>query len=113
MDGGEIDLGEVWLVGGWLGGGIWRRGFRRLRWRRCGAFRAGADQAGGVSLRRRFDGIGGGEHDALAIEDGVDAGTKAWPLGPIEIEVTAEVEQGDLTDLLAGAFGGDEAEGKV
>ena len=45
-----------------------------------------------------------------AIEGSLDAGTKARPFGRIEIEVTAEVEQGDLADPLAGAFGGDEAE---
>jgi hypothetical protein len=46
-------------------------------------------------------------------EQCLDAGAEARPVLPGQFEVAAEVEQGDLTDLLAGAFGGDQPVGVI
>ena len=51
-----------------------------------------------------FDGLGFREHAGLPGEKGLDAGAQARPIALGEIELAAEVEQGDLEDLFAGAF---------
>ena len=73
----------------------------------------GDDEAGGVALGQDFDGIGFCEHAGLSGEQCVDPGAQARPVVPGQVELAAEIEQGDLTDLLAGAFGGDQPEGEV
>ena len=60
-----------------------------------------------------FDGLGFREHAGLPGEKGLDAGAQARPIALGEIELAAEVEQGDLADLFAGAFGDDETEREV
>ena len=52
-----------------------------------------------------------GEHAGLPGEKGLDAGAQARPIALGEIELAAEVEQGDLADLFAGAFGGRRRDG--
>jgi hypothetical protein len=94
----DIDLGKSCC---WRGGG-------------CGG--ADGDQAGGIALRQGLDGLGLGEQvglAGLASEQGVDAGTQARPVGLRQVEMAAEIEQGDLTHLLANALGGDQAMGEV
>jgi hypothetical protein len=49
----------------------------------------------------------------LAAEQGVDASAQARPVGLRQVEMTAEVEQGDLAHLLAGALGSDQAVGGI
>ncbi len=71
------------------------------------------DEAGGEALRKSFDGVGFSQHAGLAGEQRVDTGAQARPVGLRQIEMAAEVEQGDLADLLAGALGGDETEGEI
>ena len=73
----------------------------------------GHDEAGGVTLCQGFDGLGFREHAGLPGEKGLDAGAQARPIALGEIELAAEVEQGDLADLFAGAFGDDETEREV
>ena len=64
-------------------------------------------------MGQRFHGAGDGEHDALPGEDCVDARAEAWPFGLWQVEVAAEIEAGDLADLLSRAFGGDEVECEI
>ena len=82
----------------------------RVRPSRCWM---GDDEAGGIALGQDFDGIGFCEHAGLSGEQCVDPGAQARPVVPGQVELAAEVEQGDLTNLLAGALGGDEAEGEA
>src|ERR1700683_236988 len=71
------------------------------------------DEAGGEALRKSFDRVGFSQHAGLAGEQRVDTGAQAGPVGLRQIEMAAEVEQGDLADLLGCALGGDETEGEV
>jgi hypothetical protein len=73
----------------------------------------GGDEAGGVALGQGFDGAEFGEHAALSGEQCVDPGAQPRPFVLGQVELATEVEQGDLADLLAGAFGGDQTEGEV
>jgi hypothetical protein len=66
-----------------------------------------------VALGQRLDGVGFGEQADLAGEDGVNAGAQTRPVGLRQIEMAAEVEQGDLTHLLAVALGGDQPVGGI
>jgi len=88
------------------GNGRWR-GLRRV------GPRSGHDEARGVTLRQGFDGLGFREYAALSVEQGFDPGAQARPVALRQVELAAQIEQGDLADLLAGAFGGDEAEREV
>jgi len=49
----------------------------------------------------------------LSGEQGLDAGTETRPVTLRQVEMAAEIEQGDLADFIAGAFGGDEAVGEI
>jgi hypothetical protein len=71
------------------------------------------DEAGGEALRKSFDGCGFSRHTGLAGEQCVDTGAQARPVRLRQIEMAAEVAQGDLADLLACALGGNETEGEV
>jgi len=71
------------------------------------------DEAGGEALRKSFDRVGFSQHAGLAGEQRVETGAQAGPVGLRQIEMAAEVEQGDLADLLGCALGGDETEGEV
>ena len=71
------------------------------------------DEAGGVTLCQGFDGLGSWEHVGLPGEKGPAAGARRGQSLLGEIELAAEVEQGDLADLFAGAFGDDETEREV
>ena len=71
------------------------------------------DEAGGVALGQGFDGARFGKHAGLSGEQCVDPGAQPRPVALGQVELAAEVEQGDLADLLAGAFGGDQTEGAV
>ena len=73
----------------------------------------GHDEAGGVALGQDLDGLGFWEHAGLSGEQCVDPGAQARPVVLGQVELVAEIEQGDLADLLAGAFGGDQPEGEV
>jgi hypothetical protein len=64
-------------------------------------------------LRKLLDGVDFGEQADLSGEDGVDAGAQTRPVGLWQVEMAAEVEQGDLAHLLAGALGGDQPEGRI
>src|SRR3954451_25446032 len=88
------------------GNGRWR-GLRRV------GPRSGHDEARGVTLRQGFDGLGFREYAALSVEQGFDPGAQARPVALRQVELAAQIEQGDLADLLAGAFGSDEAEREV
>jgi hypothetical protein len=116
---GDIDLGvnRVWRGrhGGRLG-----LNDRRCGWglgsRRSGGGSGsgmGRDKAGGIALGQDLDGFGFREHARLSGEPGVDPSAQARPVVLGQLEMATEVEQGDLTDLLAGAFGGDEAKGEI
>ena len=78
----------------------------------CGSW-PGHNEATGVTLCQGFDGLGFPEHAGLPGEKGLDADAQARPIALGEIELAAEIEQGDLADLFAGAFGGDETEREV
>ena len=60
-----------------------------------------------------LDGFGLGEQAGLCGQQRLDAGTQTRPVRPRQVEMTAEVEQGHLADLLAGTEGGDEAVGEI
>src|ERR1019366_6030797 len=79
----------------------------------CGGARPGHDEAGGMALGQGFDGLGFGEHAGLSAEQGLDPGAQARPIALGQVELAAEIEQGDLADLFAGTFGGDETEREV
>jgi hypothetical protein len=64
-------------------------------------------------LGQGFDRLGFSQHAALSGEQRLDPRAQAWPLALRQIERAGEIEQGDLADLFAGAFGGDETEGEV
>jgi hypothetical protein len=64
-------------------------------------------------LGQGLDGGGFREHAGLSGEQCVDPRAQPRPVVLRQVELAAEVEQGDLADLLAGALGGDEAEGEV
>ena len=64
-------------------------------------------------MRQGFDGLGFREHAALSAEQGFDPGAQARPVALRQVNQVAQIEQGDLADLFAGAFGGDEAEREV
>ena len=65
----------------------------------------GGDEAGGVALGQGLDGFGFWDHAGLTGEQGVDPGAQSWPVLLGQVELAAEVEQGDLADLLASALG--------
>ena len=46
-------------------------------------------------------------------EQCLDTGAQARPVGLRQVEMAAEVEEGDLADLVAGALGGDETEREI
>ena len=71
------------------------------------------EQPGGVALGQGFDGLRFGEQAGLSGEQGVDAAAQPRPIVRRQVEMAAEVEQGDLADLPAGALRGDEAEGEI
>ena len=71
------------------------------------------DEAGGEALCESFDVVGFNQHAGLAAKQRVDTGAQARPIGLWQVEMAAEVEQGDLADLLACALGGDEPEGEI
>ena len=73
----------------------------------------GGDEAGGIALGQGFDGLWFCQHAGLPGEECIDPAAKARPIALGQVEVAAEIEQGDLADLLAGAFGGDETEGEI
>lgn len=111
---GDIDLGEDRVWRGGFGRGSGRAGGNgrwRGPWR--GGPRRGDDEASGVALGQGFDGLGFGKHAGLSGEQGLDPGAQARPIAPRQNELAAQIEQGDLADLFAGAFGGDETEGDV
>ena len=111
---GDIDFGEDRVWRGGLGGQTGRpRGTCRWRGLRRGGTWPGDDEAGGVTLCQGFDGLGFREHAGLPGEQGLDPRAQARPIALGEIELAAEVEQGDLADLFADAFGGDETEREV
>ena len=70
-------------------------------------------QAGGVALPQGLDGFGFGEQSRLCGQHRLDAGTQTRPVRLRQVEMAAEVEQGDLADLLAGPQRGDEAVGEI
>jgi hypothetical protein len=114
---GDIDLGvdRIWRGRDgdkwWLSGR--RRGLGLGGSGDCGGSGMGGDEAGGVALGQDLDGFGFGEHAGLSGKQGIDPGAQPRPVVLRQVELAAEVEQGDLADLLAGAFGGDEAEGEI
>ena len=58
-------------------------------------------------------GFGFGEQAGLCGQQRLDAATQTRPVRLRQVEMTAEVEQGHLADLLAGTEGGDEAVGEI
>ena len=86
----------------------------------CGA---GSDAAetGPATTRRRaaqrcargFDGLRSGSMPACPARRASMRAAQARPIALGEIELAAEVEQGDLADLFAGAFGDGETEREV
>jgi hypothetical protein len=64
-------------------------------------------------LGQGFDGLRFGEHAGLSGEQGLDPGTQTRPIALGQIELAAEIEQGDLADLFASPFRGDEAKCEV
>jgi hypothetical protein len=92
-------------------GGFWRG------WRRNGGWfagtRLGRDKAGGEALREDFDRFRFRQQAGPAGEQGVDAGAQPRPVGLRQVKMAAEVEESDLTDLIAGAFGDDETEREI
>src|ERR1019366_7655133 len=67
---------------------------------------AGAVGPGPATMRRGawrlgqgFDGLGFGEHAGLSAEQGLDPGAQARPIALGQVELAAEIEQGDLADL--------------
>jgi hypothetical protein len=64
-------------------------------------------------LGQGLDGIGFREHRSLPGEQCVVARAQARPVILGQLEMAAEVKQGDLVDLLACALGGDETVGHV
>jgi hypothetical protein len=64
-------------------------------------------------LGQGLDGIAFWEHPSLPGKQCVDAGAQARPVALGQLEMAAEVEQGDLADLLACALGGNETEREV
>jgi hypothetical protein len=102
---GDIDLGEFRFRRQRKAGGV-RCGGRGWGWPRL-------DQAGGVALGQGFDGIRFGEDGTLPREQRIDAGAQARPVPLGQVEMAAKVEQGDLADLLAAAFGNDETVGEI
>jgi len=53
------------------------------------------------------------EQAGLRGQQRLDTGTQTRPVGLRQVEMTAEVEQGHLADLLAGTQRGDEAVGEI
>jgi len=96
----RLRCGRAWRGTGWFGG--WFAGTR-----------PGRDEAGGEALRESFDGFRFGEDVGLPGEQGLDPSAQARPVGLRQVEMAAEVEQGDLADLIAGALGGDETEREI
>ena len=72
----------------------------------------GRDEAGGEALRKGFDGFRFRKHVWLPGEQRLDPGAQARPVRLRQVEMAAEVEQGDLADLIACALGGYEPEGE-
>ena len=66
-----------------------------------------------LALCQGFDGLGFREHAGLPGGKGLRCGCTGAANRFGEIELAAEVEQGDLADLFAGAFGDDETEREV
>src|ERR1019366_215623 len=65
------------------------------RGRGRGGARPGHDEAGGIALGQGFDGLGFGEHAGLSGEQGLDPGAQARPIALGQVELAAEIEQGD------------------
>jgi hypothetical protein len=96
-----VDFGEVG-GGNWYGdvGTVWARWISP---RACLTDRAPVgDEAAGIALGQGLDGFGLGEHAGLCAQQRLDAGTQTRPVLLRQIEMAAEVEQGQLADLLAG-----------
>ena len=89
-----------------------RRGWRRSGGRFAGT-RPGRDKARGEALRKDFDGFRFRKHARLPGEQCVDTGAQARPVGLGQVEMAAEVEEGDLADLIARALRGDETECEI
>jgi len=53
-------------------------------------------------LSQDLDGFDFGEQAGLCGQQRLDAGAQLWPVRLWQVEMAAEVEQGDLTHLLAG-----------
>lgn len=71
------------------------------------------DDAGRITLCQGLDGLRFRQHAILSGKQGLDPGTKARPVILGQVEMAAEVEQGDLANLLTRALGGDEPVGEV
>ena len=73
----------------------------------------------GMGQHRAFDrGFDPGDGSGLGSrliqgQDDIVTGAQARPIGVRQVEMAAEVEPGDLADLIARALGGDETEGEI